>query len=200
MQRLLLVGAALIACPVVAQRARPTSGAPAAVAAALDSAQLGSMKYRLIGPYRGGRSTAIAGTAQSPNLFYSGSTGGGVWRTEDAGQSWQPITDKYFGGAIGSIDVADSDPNVIFVGTGSQDVRGNSSTGRGMWKSTDAGRTWSFVGLRETGAHRPHRGPSLRIPTSSMRRRAWPSVRQEQGARHLPLEGRRRHLADRCCS
>ena len=152
LQRLLLVGAALIACPVVAQRARPTSGAPAVVAAAVDSAQLGSMKYRLIGPYRGGRSTAIAGTAQSPNLFYSGSTGGGVWRTEDAGQSWQPISDKYFGGSIGSIDVADSDPNVIFVGTGSQDVRGNSSTGRGMWKSTDAGRTWSFAGLRETGA------------------------------------------------
>lgn len=138
--------------PIAAQRARTTTSAGAPAAAAVDSTLLGSMKYRLIGPYRGGRSTAVAGTTRSPFLFYSGSTGGGVWQTEDAGQSWQPITDKYFGGAIGSIDVADSDPNVIYVGTGSQDVRGNSSTGRGMWKSTDAGRTWSFAGLRETGA------------------------------------------------
>jgi photosystem II stability/assembly factor-like uncharacterized protein len=138
--------------PVSAQRARVTRGPVAPQAAAIDTALLGSMRYRSIGPFRGGRSTAIAGSALSPFLFYSGSTGGGVWRTEDAGQSWQPIADKFFGGAIGSIDVADSDPNVIYVGTGSQDVRGNSSTGRGMWKSTDAGKTWSFVGLRETGA------------------------------------------------
>jgi photosystem II stability/assembly factor-like uncharacterized protein len=137
----------VFATPGVAQRARPAVAPPT-----LDSALLGSMSYRLIGPYRGGRSTAVAGVTQSPFTFYSGSTGGGVWRTEDAGQSWQPITDKYFGGSIGAIDVADSDPNVIYVGTGSQDIRGNSSTGRGLWKSTDAGRTWSFQGLRETGA------------------------------------------------
>lgn len=148
----LLSATALIAVPLGAQRARPVASTSAQATTPIDPAHLGSMKYRLIGPYRGGRSTAIAGVTQSPHLFYSGSTGGGVWRTEDAGQSWQPISDKFFGGSIGSIDVADSDPNVIYVGTGSQDVRGNSSTGRGMWKSTDAGRTWSFVGLRETGA------------------------------------------------
>ena len=147
--------AALLALPAGAQRNRPApqpSPATPPPAAALDTASLGSLRFRSIGPYRGGRSTAVAGVKGSPFLFYSGSTGGGVWRTEDAGQSWQPIADKFFGGVIGSIDVADSDPNVIYVGTGSQDVRGNSSTGRGMWKSTDAGRTWSFVGLRETGA------------------------------------------------
>jgi len=148
-----VAAAALIALPVTAQRSRPSPQAsPSVPAPALDTASLGSLKFRMIGPYRGGRSTAVAGVKGSPYLFYSGSTGGGVWRTEDAGQSWQPIADKFFGGVIGSIDVADSDPNVIYVGTGSQDVRGNSSTGRGMWKSTDAGRTWTFVGLKETGA------------------------------------------------
>ena len=139
----------LVALPAHAQRSRATA---ASVPPALDSTLLGSMKYRLIGPFRGGRSTAIAGVTASPFLFYSGSTGGGVWKTDDAGQNWTPISDKFFGGVIGSIDVADSDPNVIYAGTGSQDVRGNSSTGRGMWKSTDAGRTWKFSGLRETGA------------------------------------------------
>ncbi len=134
-----------------AQRSRAAAPA-AATLPVIDSAMLGALKFRQIGPFRAGRSTAIAGVASQPFLFYSGSTGGGVWRTEDAGQSWQPIADKFFGGVIGSIDVADSDPNVIYVGTGSQDVRGNSSTGRGMWKSTDAGRTWRFSGLRETGA------------------------------------------------
>lgn len=138
--------------PLTAQRGRPAPQADASATGAIDSLLLGSMRYRQIGPFRGGRSTAVAGTVSAPYLFYSGSTGGGVWRTEDAGQSWQPISDKFFGGAIGSIDVADSDPNVIFVGTGSQDIRGNTSTGRGMWKSHDAGRTWSFAGLRETGA------------------------------------------------
>jgi photosystem II stability/assembly factor-like uncharacterized protein len=140
---------ALLAPGLEAQRARPAS---AVQSPALDSTLLGSMRYRSIGPSRAGRSTAIAGVASQPYLFYSGSTGGGVWKTEDAGQNWTPITDKFFGGVIGSIDVADSDPNVIYVGTGSQDVRGNSSTGRGMWKSTDAGRSWKFSGLRETGA------------------------------------------------
>jgi len=143
--------AALLALLVPAAGAQRPRTTPAA-APAIDTTLLGSLKYRSIGPFRGGRSTAIAGHAASPYLFYSGSTGGGMWKTEDAGQSWAPISDKFFGGVIGSIDVADSDPNVIYVGTGSQDVRGNSSTGRGMWKSTDAGRTWKFAGLRETGA------------------------------------------------
>ncbi len=146
----LALAASALSLPAQRPRTARTPDTPAA--SGVDSALLGALRFRQIGPFRAGRSTAIAGVASQPFLYYSGSTGGGVWRTDDAGQSWQPITDKFFGGVIGSIDVADSDPNVIYVGTGSQDVRGNSSTGRGMWKSTDAGRSWKFTGLRETGA------------------------------------------------
>lgn len=122
------------------------------VQAALDTSTTASMSFRQIGPFRGGRSTAVAGIRSQPFTFYSGSTGGGVWRTDDAGHSWRNVSDGFFGGNVGSIRVADSDPNVVYVGMGSQDVRGNSSIGRGAWKSTDAGRTWKFIGLRETGA------------------------------------------------
>jgi photosystem II stability/assembly factor-like uncharacterized protein len=96
----------------------------------------------------------VTGIAGEPHTFLMGSTGGGVWKTDDAGQSWKNISDGFFGGSIGALDIADSDPNVIYVGTGSADVRGNSSQGRGVWKSLDAGRTWRFVGLPESGAIR----------------------------------------------
>ncbi|MCU0627043.1 MAG: hypothetical protein MUF21_11250 [Gemmatimonadaceae bacterium] len=152
MRRLLLPLAVIAAVPAHAQRARAPRPAAAAPAAAIDTALLGSLRYRSIGPSRGGRSTTIAGVAGQPMLFYMGSTGGGVWKTEDAGHRWTPISDGSFGGSIGAIDVADSDPNVIYVGTGSQDIRGNTSTGRGLWKSTDAGKTWKFMGLEQTGA------------------------------------------------
>nr|MCU0619780.1 glycosyl hydrolase [Gemmatimonadaceae bacterium] len=148
MRRILLLPlAGLVAVapgPLTAQRSAPRPAARPS-APAVDTTLLGSMQYRLVGPYRGGRSTTIAGVAGQPFLFYMGSTGGGVWKTEDAGQKWTPISDGFFGGSIGAIDVADADPNVIYVGTGSVDIRGNTSTGRGLWKSTDAGRTWRFM-------------------------------------------------------
>lgn len=137
-----------------AQRTRPaTPGVPAA-APAYDSTRFSALSYRMIGPFRGGRSTAVTGIAGEPHTFLMGSTGGGVWKTDDAGLNWKNISDGFFGGSIGAIDVADSDPNVIYVGTGSADVRGNSSQGRGVWKSVDAGRTWHFIGLPESGAIR----------------------------------------------
>lgn len=108
--------------------------------------------WRYAGPSRGGRVTAVAGHASHPHTFYMGSTGGGMWKTTDAGQSWYNISDGYFESpSIGSIDVADANPDVIYVGTGSDGLRSNVIIGRGMYKSTDAGRTWAHVGLSGAG-------------------------------------------------
>lgn len=106
-----------------------------------------SLKYRSIGPHRGGRSAAVTGVPGNPNLFYFGATGGGVWKTEDGGQSYENISDGYFGGSIGSVAVSKSDQNVIYVGGGEVTLRGNVSSGYGIWKSVDAGKTWNFSGL-----------------------------------------------------
>lgn len=109
-----------------------------------------SLEYRLIGPFRGGRSAAVTGVPGEPNLFYFGATGGGVWKTTDGGRTWENISDGYFGGSIGSVEVAKSDPNVIYVGGGEKTVRGNVSSGYGVWKTEDAGKTWKSVGLENT--------------------------------------------------
>ena len=106
-----------------------------------------SVKYREIGPFRGGRSAAVVGVPGNPKLFYFGATGGGVWKTEDGGETYENISDGYFGGSIGSIAVAKNDPNVIYVGGGEVTIRGNVSSGYGVFKSVDAGKTWTFSGL-----------------------------------------------------
>ncbi|HYT73285.1 MAG TPA: hypothetical protein VEL79_00930 [Vicinamibacterales bacterium] len=101
---------------------------------------------------RGGRVTAVAGVPSNPRLFYMGAAGGGVWRTTDGGARWEPLTDGQISvGSIGALAVADSDPNVIYVGTGSADPRGNVSNGDGVYKSTDAGKTWTHIGLEKAG-------------------------------------------------
>lgn len=115
-----------------------------------DETFLKQMQFRLIGPYRGGRSAAVEGVAGQSSLFYMGSCGGGVWRTNDGGTTWNNISDGYFGGSIGAIAVAPSDAKTIYVGGGEKTVRGNVSSGEGMWKSTDAGKTWQPTGLTDS--------------------------------------------------
>ncbi|MEM8999056.1 MAG: glycosyl hydrolase [Bacteroidota bacterium] len=109
-----------------------------------------SLKYRLIGPFRGGRSAAVTGVPGAPNLFYFGATGGGVWKTTDGGRTWGNISDGYFGGSIGAVEVAKSDPNIIYVGGGEKTLRGNVSSGYGIWKTDDAGKTWTSAGLEKS--------------------------------------------------
>jgi len=124
----------------------------AAQADSLNPSLWSGMKYRMIGPERGGRVTAVTGVPSQPFTFYMGSTGGGVWKTTDAGHSWVNISDVYFKVApIGAIDVALANPNVIYAGTGSSKIRSNISIGHGIYKSTDAGKTWAFLGLRDVG-------------------------------------------------
>src|SRR5436190_21776913 len=108
--------------------------------AAVDPALMRGMKFRLLGPSRGGRVTAVTGVPSQPKTFYMGVASGGLFRTTDAGTTWLPITDgKVPLGSTGCVAVADSDPNIIYLGTGSDGVRSNVSTGRGMYKSTDGG-------------------------------------------------------------
>src|ERR1700704_3545104 len=109
------------------------------------------LEWRSAGPYRGGRVAAVAGDPRERNTFYFGSTGGGVWKTMDGGQYWENTTDKFFKRAsVGAIAVAQSDPNVIYVGMGESCIRGNVSHGDGVYRSTDAGKTWSHLGLADT--------------------------------------------------
>jgi photosystem II stability/assembly factor-like uncharacterized protein len=117
---------------------------------AYDSVLYENLKFRLVGPFRGGRSAAVCGDLKRKNVFYFGSTGGGVWKTQDGGSNWKNISDKFFGGSIGSISISQSDPTVMYVGTGENTMRGNVSEGNGMWKTEDGGRTWKFCGLKDS--------------------------------------------------
>ena len=123
-----------------------------------DESLYSALEYRSIGPFRGGRSAAVAGVPGDPMTFYFGGTGGGVWKTANGGQTWTPISDKFFGGSIGAVAVSEWDPNVIYVGGGEVTVRGNVSHGYGMFKSTDAGKTWKNIGLKDS-----RRIPRIRI-------------------------------------
>jgi photosystem II stability/assembly factor-like uncharacterized protein len=110
------------------------------------------MKYRAIGPFRGGRSLTASGIPGDPTTYYFGATGGGVWKSTDGANTWFPVFEKEGAPAIGSLAVASSDPNVVYVGTGEACIRGNISQGDGVWKSVDAGKSWKNVGLKDSRA------------------------------------------------
>jgi len=117
-----------------------------------DETLFDALEWRMVGPYRGGRVVAVAGVPSQPYVYYMGATGGGVWKTINGGATWEPVSDEDFtSGSIGAIAVAPSDPNVVYVGTGEACIRGNTSPGDGVYLSTDAGKTWKHVGLRDAG-------------------------------------------------
>ena len=149
---LLAVAIAATVYQAAAQRRPASATTIAAASAASDTAAFRALQWRNVGPWRGGRSTASAGIPTQPLTYFAGYTGGGLWRTDDAGINWRNISDGYFRtGSVGAIAVAPSDPNVIYVGMGEESIRGQSSTyGDGVYRSTDQGRTWTNVGLAAT--------------------------------------------------
>jgi photosystem II stability/assembly factor-like uncharacterized protein len=135
---------------VLACAASSLSAAERALNALPAESAFSGLQWRGIGPFRGGRAVAVAGVPGSPNVFYFGAAAGGVWKTIDAGATWKPIFDGVKASSIGAIAVARSNPNIVYVGTGEGNLRGNVTWGGGVFKSTDAGATWTDIGLTDT--------------------------------------------------
>ncbi len=144
---------------------------------------LAGFHWRDVGPLRGGRTYGVAGHADQPDTFYFGSVGGGVWKTENAGRTWSPISDEGIPiGSIGAIAVAPSNPNIVYVGTGEPDIRSQHSYGIGMFKSTDAGKTWTAHRPRKDASDRtrsggPHESESSLCSGARTRLRTQPGTR-----------------------
>ncbi|HYL64937.1 MAG TPA: hypothetical protein VE077_20165 [Candidatus Methylomirabilis sp.] len=148
LRRLLLfwIAAVVVVCAGIAARALPK----AALAPSFDQKIFQGLHWRMIGPFRGGRALAVTGVRGQPDVYYFGSVGGGVWKTNDAGRTWKPIFDGQPVASIGAIAVAASNSNVIYVGSGEADMRSSISMGNGMYKSTNAGKTWTHIGLEDS--------------------------------------------------
>ncbi len=164
--------------------------------AQVDFSALKELKYRNIGPFRGGRAVAVAGVTTQPATYYFGATGGGIWKTTDSGASWTPISDgQVKSGSVGALAVSESDPNVIYAGMGEACVRGNAANGDGVYKSVDSGKTWKHIGLADTY----HIGRIVDSSAQSghrLRSGGRAPVRAQRGARRLPLHGRREDLEE----
>jgi len=146
-----------VAAPAIAALALPSNGAPdtrgasASPTAALDSTLKAGYRWRNIGPDRGGRSIAVSGVKGRPNEGYFGAVGGGLWKTTDAGENWMPVTDGLISAAsVGAVAVSESNPDIVFIGTGETCIRGNIMPGDGVYRSRDGGKTWTHVGFRES--------------------------------------------------
>lgn len=142
--------ASIILALSAAAIAPPLAGATTPAGSSVQAMPFGALHWRLIGPFRAGRTLAVTGVVGQPNHFYMGAVNGGVWETIDAGRTWQPIFDSENVGSIGAIAVAPSNPNILYVGTGESDMRSDIAQGNGMYKSTDGGKTWSHIGLADS--------------------------------------------------
>src|SRR5579864_7186495 len=143
---LLIVVASVLAVGVVVQAQRRGGPSPQQSAG-----PFGALRWRSLGPPRGGRSIAVVGVASRPYEYYMGATGGGLWKTTDGGNTWRPVTDGLItSSSVGAVAVAPSNPDVVYIGTGEADIRGNIIQGDGAYKSTDAGKTWTKIGLADT--------------------------------------------------
>lgn len=150
---MLRVRQSLCSCVAIAAYASTGLAAQTASITQPDSVQFRGMQWRSIGPNRGGRSIAVAGSASRPLEYYFGATGGGLWKTTDGGQSWKPVTDgQIHSSSVGAVAVSESNPDVVYIGMGETDIRGNIMQGDGVYKSTDAGKKWTHMGLAETQA------------------------------------------------
>src|SRR5271165_2619136 len=141
--RVLLKAAAVVCLLIVAFPVLPIH------AQQYDPNLYSEMRWRCIGPFRGGRTVAISGVPQQPNVFYMAAVNGGVWKTTDSGNTWNPIFDGQSSGSVGALAIAASDPNIIYVGSGEGLQRPDLATGDGLYKSIDAGKTWTHLGLRD---------------------------------------------------
>ena len=144
----LAIGSVLAAAAGVVRNDGLAAQAPTSVG--VDPALMATYQWRSIGPDRGGRSLAVAGVLQRPKEAYFGATGGGLWKTTDGGETWAPVTDgQITSSSVGAVAVSETNPDIVFIGTGESCIRGNIQPGDGVYKSTDAGKTWKHVGFRE---------------------------------------------------